>query len=1148
MFTAEHDFQDDVSEMTSNTFDDVAGELDDKDEKQQAAWKEKIVQKLVRNIEMSVRDLHVRCEVGERALNSGPEQKHTKNNEEESSFAFGFQFDALILKSANSSWNTGRNVDFKEQDTSQRKETISVAGKESVIHDTKYKVFMLKNMSMYWDDSPPIILSETPLLQNPDKCDAHKIWSTVRLALNNMKDYQDPGEEIRNMLMGKMETNNQKISKVSNSLSFDGDNELLIEHSYVISPTTIEVRMKLHNLGLPGRTHCQAELMPCKFNFNFNPKQMRQYRAIQYAMFAQQRLDTMLHQRPKKSPKKDPLDWWKYAISCVTTRPNARPWRDVKKIVRKRSRYIELVEMKHLRKDVGALSLEERAELLELEDLLPIETLLSFHLLALRNVVKLMSTTEKVKNSRRNEQNGEKRNTVDSSHHSVSPSISRRRRRSSSRPRNAKYSDENDTEPLTNNALSPPRGYSDVIDSNVVVDPTSLEQSYTRNTVGSSNPIKTPTKSPLPRKPGRGRKNSVNTSIASMDLDNIVNGIDAPDNVMEFELDDLTAESEKDEAGILKTIRCQKLTLIIAVLDKNNNEPIMKVNFKASSWIRHMPREGSSFLFDLKNFEFVDCSTNDMSSKLVMFEVPDADASKGHSFGSGIMAPFTISSNCNDDIFLESFCEQMRDGELAMPPRGVVSRLLLSERPNGRSFSLSAHAATMIWNKKCLDAFMNTFFPSQNLESRSVLQNQLRNAATPIAHRTQVALTSPKSMSIHINIDAPKVWFPISPNEADGALFVDVGKMTLYLKKPEYMANVRWAMECTGMHAKLRRSNVHIFQGRDNCRGSSVDSTKSDIPIILPLTLKYEVERSGDGPAIIKKRNGIEYKQSKISKLAISKICVKLVDVEVVGKAIGKWYATQLHQVKQSQGKDKVLSQGSSISRVTTNQIKQVDEASLNQEFSVHVEKVELFLQGPSNRSSSSTHKHKKRIYLVELEEMNLTRAQSGSIKTSTAILAYIKIALMKDFQPSSKHHSTKTPGERYTILKCCENLESDHSKDKWLNNKGVLGQSSSTKFPTGPLSVSNDERNSRMKKSPSIRGAITFTFIHDEDNLVDDLDVTLNRIEVLVTSTSLRDCYGATKRVLEVIKIMTGEMERRVHTSGRSCRRESLRKIETRF
>lgn len=319
MFTTEHDFQDDLSEMTSNSFDDEAGELDDKDEKQQAAWKEKFVQKLVRNIEMSVRDLHVRCEVGERALNSGPEQKHTKNNEEESSFAFGFQFDALVLKSANSSWNTGRNVDFKEQDSSQRKETISVAGKESVIHDTKYKVFMLKNMSMYWDDSPPIILSETPLLQNPDKCDAHKIWSTIRLALNNMKDYQDPGEEIRNVLMGKMETNNQKMSmNLSNSDTFDGENELLMEHSYVISPTTIEVRMKLHNLGLPGRTHCQAELMPCKFNFNFNPKQMRQYRAIQYAMFAQQRLDTMLHQRPTKSPIQDPLAWWKYAISCVT--------------------------------------------------------------------------------------------------------------------------------------------------------------------------------------------------------------------------------------------------------------------------------------------------------------------------------------------------------------------------------------------------------------------------------------------------------------------------------------------------------------------------------------------------------------------------------------------------------------------------------------------------------------------------------------------------------------------------------------------------------------------------------------------------------------------------------------------------------------
>lgn len=308
--------KDDISALTNNTFDD---DDDEEDAKQPTAWRAKLVQKLFRNIEISIRDLHVRCEVGQGALNSGPQQSNERidkqpqnkdyNDNDESAFAFGIHFDALVLKSANSNWSTGR---------------MSSSETDIVVDNVKYKVFMVKDISMYWDDEPPIILTECPLLHRTESGDTHKVWSIVRLALNNMREYQDPGSEISSILLGEREYK-QRINQITKEpIAQDEKLEQRKKHSYIINPSTLEVRLKFHNLGQAETTQCQAELMSCALYFNFNPKQMRQYRAIQYGMFAQQRLDTMLQQRPLKSPIEDPRAWWKYAISCVITRPNAR--------------------------------------------------------------------------------------------------------------------------------------------------------------------------------------------------------------------------------------------------------------------------------------------------------------------------------------------------------------------------------------------------------------------------------------------------------------------------------------------------------------------------------------------------------------------------------------------------------------------------------------------------------------------------------------------------------------------------------------------------------------------------------------------------------------------------------------------------------
>ena len=86
--------------------------------------------------------------------------------------------------------------------------------------------------------------------------------------------------------------------------------------------------------------------------------------------------------------------------------------------------------------------------------------------------------------------------------------------------------------------------------------------------------------------------------------------------------------------------------------------------------------------------------------------------------------------------------------------------------------------------------------------------------------------------------------------------------------------------------------------------------------------------------------------------------------------------------------------------------------------------------------------------------------------------------------------------------------------------------------------------RSTNQHGNIAVNRAIAMKFVHDEETHIDDLDITFNSIETHVTSTSLRDSYDATNRVLEAIKIMTGEMERRVHEFGRNFRRESQRKV----
>ena len=119
---------------------------DDMDEKQRETWMMKLSQKLFRNLEITVRDVHLRCEVCEGALDSNPVSVQDMGgehrgglNDRRSSFSFGLTCDNLIFNSANSKWETGANVDFNVDKGNEQNEEL------------RYKVLQTDNVAMYWD-------------------------------------------------------------------------------------------------------------------------------------------------------------------------------------------------------------------------------------------------------------------------------------------------------------------------------------------------------------------------------------------------------------------------------------------------------------------------------------------------------------------------------------------------------------------------------------------------------------------------------------------------------------------------------------------------------------------------------------------------------------------------------------------------------------------------------------------------------------------------------------------------------------------------------------------------------------------------------------------------------------------------------------
>jgi len=1094
-----------ASDFSPNEGEETSDEPDDKDltDAQRNAWRAKLRIKIFRNMELTIRDVHVRCEVREGSLHEGtrmwnnfgspspspsPSTQENHFDADKRAFAFGVQVDSLAMKSANSNWETGKNVDWAvDKKAKQIRDAANAAGKE-VAPEKRYKVLEVSDLALYWDDGPPLLLSECPILKYSNQLlTPHKVLTIIRTAMLKMKYHQDPGEVVRGLLESGESSGSKRTAERSKPSK---------DHVYVLKETSMEMRLALTLDGDGSTCICSAEVVPCHFDLSFRPHQLRQRRLLEYTMIGQGRLNTMLHQRPTRRPTEVPRAWWRYVISCVVTRQNSRPWRDVKTIIAKRAEYVALVEKKHLRR---GLEDQESAILLHLEDVLPIETLLAFHLIALRNVL-------------------EKRERMQQR----SPTRQRGQRKPKGDQEEDLYSIM-DSESVVSNR-SPRRGTPGRRRSR-------SREPYIAMVAHDEN---SPTKPILPRSPGPklptiARKGGMNSpwkerggvysppkarvlddnmsqaqSVASQGTMNLEFS-NAQNH--DFDFGDMVPDDDEEvdfeeSPPMIKMIRGHSISISATLLDRHNGNPVLKGSVQASLWAKSSLMEGTTILFDIQNIDCIDCIERE-SSKIMTFNEPaiaiESDSTSGDNAkisddASELTIPNELRS-FDEDNFLDSFCSQMIDEDMPLPPRGVVCRLLISFNALGRSVNLSAHAATLVWNTRCIRAFMDSFFPSQSQEDRSILRTQLRNAATPLAHRAQIALTSPRAMSIKINIDAPKIWFPVSQAASDGALFIDSGRLNMTLRKPQLLANMHWSINSTGMYANFRQANGDVFASSRN-----IPSSPDDISILSPFNFSVEVDRCGEGPAFLKRKDGVEYELSRHMHMKFSAITVNLVDVEVLALAIGRWYAAELLSVQrrseQTEQKEALVPNNGATGRINP-----VDNIS-EEEITVSVESIELYLQG---KAKPQRGKGRKRTYMVQVAEIGAKRCSRGDSRTTDIEVGDVNITQGRS---GANRHFKASNELRHKFLTCSAVSEGGQKGGKRAKASSTEGRKSALK-----VTLLQDNKHSN------------------------DFDVQFGHVVLRLTPTMLTDCSIAIGRIAESTKIMTREMERRVHLTSRSTR-----------
>jgi Vacuolar sorting-associated protein 13, N-terminal/N-terminal region of Chorein or VPS13 len=1076
----------------------------------QRTWKVKMREKVMRNLEVSMRDVHVRCEVAEQGLDfsqnvdKSRRRRSEKLPAEQRAFAFGVTVESAFVRTANDKWEVGSSRFVGDGSSSEQRTSVSSAsGSSSTPRDVENRVMQVNNMAVYWDDDPPLLISETYVL----RCNLHnlpptKLQGRIAVAMEAMVQYQDPGLVIRKSLDKSEPGSPLRKSKSFSNISIECGSKL---HDFCCHSFSGTVRGKLSGRNMPGPMQLFAEFMPLEVNLTFHPHQFLQYQKLRSAMLSQQRFDTMLRQRPKVEISDDPRLWWKYTIACVTTRPTSRPWEDVIQIVRSRSRYIELAKKKILNASEGngfhaGLKESDSLELLALEDLLPIEALTAFHLLALREAFEWQK---------------EKRTPVEKG-----------------------------------------------------------KLKYQRTLLSGPSSIPKPRLNPFRRvlSAGRIRSSSVDTKNRAKDL---LDSMPRDDNSI---LSSITRASLlqalQDRLGKKQwhvTFKLHNIKFIVSLVQ--DCRPIVRLELCTRGLVRTVGPDSREFAFDISQFEVFDCQNHaagftlthsSPGSKILMFE----GAGRNHSlFG---------------DHVASQGAENEDERVLALPPPGVVCRVSAASDFMSLTLGVSAHPATLVWNTLCIESIAE-FFSTPSVELKTEVTRQLQNVATPLARKALLAFLSPSAIALNLNIAAPKLWFPISPRRSDGAVCLDAGKFRVECHKGMSKTDTKWNVDARDIQVMFVRPNKSSPTSENH--GDSPISDAEEVSIIKPLHVRIDAELCEKQTSTTNTGGEYEFHRNRDNGMAndgpsrriditVSPICLNLVDAEVLARAIGKWYASGLVKAKKrvstksepAKEHNKREFVDSDAENAATESLSK--QKSSSDKYSLQIERIELALEGHSKPLVPPTREHSMlidtevrevystgpttRTYLLELFGIDLRRSgQGGATKTILMVsdASIVKIQGDAAFSPSKPNHQRAEDPQNTILIREEKDIPRSNTFSDELHCL-VPPSTPSTKisrvrvdhsFETPRLQLSPGNFADSFEK-PSFAtavdtGILCVNLFHDKEQHLDEVEIDMDSVVIRVTPTSLKDCAKAVRRALELVQLVTREMERKVHEEGRKAR-----------
>ena len=1030
-----------------------------------AALKRKVTSKVYENLVSSINDVHIRCEVPAGGLSMNSSSNNMESNtldatDDGRAFAFGFTLKCVSMRNMPEASVLSDNGDIMS-----RFDQSHTAALHSPDDGKKtFKKAEIEDLAIYWDQDPCYLISDSALLQGQVSLPVEKSQRRIAEAMKLMTKCQIPGSDVV-----------ASLSDPSCPARFSASE---VGHEYICSNISQGMFITTATDEL-GNSLCFREILPLTINLNITSHQYEQYQLLKNAVLSQQRFDTMLHRRPEDSPIVAPRAWWRYAIACVKHEPTSRPWDDVQRIVNCREQYLQLA-VKNLLSNTdkggfhGGLNAGESRVLSQLEHILPVEALLSFHLLALRRVFA----------SRRVQ-------TID---------------------------------------IKAPKRVSRVNTFAKKRNSSTLGRLFS-SISGSTNSLKSA------------------QEVSFNEDENICSSPERSDHQLSKQKHSATIRETVVTAQTACHLHICRVKVIL--FEKLERIPIVTAEFDVCGKSYISGTGKADFTCDIMRFEVFDFVTRDLDTcglKVLAIEPSNQDVFKcRNDFLVGSIDGSHVPDASPEDNVED--CVGMR-----LPPFGVACRITALLEQLSLALEISSHPATLVWSKICADRVSDFFMLKTHQIQHQFLQ-RLRIAATPVAQRAHMAVFYPNSLSIDIAVHAPMVWIPVSPQILDGAIFIDAGKFRMTLMKPEETVDTNWnvdvadiqimlagdpsgaamgemqdvAADLDGM-ARLRRkltTIIHPFEV------SVTGTTRGSFQDPLQMDHLQEVVHSHDG---IFASTDDEGTGQRIS-VHVSRIRVNLIDVEVLAKAIGRFYVSGVGMMKK-----KSAARSDCVTVHSHFSTPQGPEASVFEAIHVCLEKVEAALE----RYSS------KRTYFVEIYSIKLDKRNKGNLTFARLSISDFNIVQFTDVSPGQFGSAV-----RYLIPSC----ESQHQVlgrrqmtfDHQVVNSSVTPPASPQFIAPNTPKMTKMLSQSPLRTPTRLRGAvkespahispppefISGCHFHDGSKHIDEVELDIVSLVLKVTPTSISDCTMWLTRAIELISLASKEMERRVHERGRNARSE---------